>query len=116
MGTELSAALFEQADKLKAEGKIRSFGICGPAGSVGLLKGQQKIDIIQMPLCDVLSTPPSGKRSAAYGLYTEFKRTGRGATFKSFVNSLARQHTTLELILSTTSVMTLSQFAQFFHE
>src|ERR1017187_8064004 len=75
LSAETVGELAEHAERLKREGKIRSFGVCGPGSSVKSIAFEPLIDVVQTPLWDAISElRTSGKRQIAYGVYRCFQR------------------------------------------
>lgn len=117
LGSDEARKLFDQAEGLKQQGKIRSFGVAGPANSVRDLARQSAIDILQIPLGDAMSEFAERKIArVAYGVYRYFKASdaNSGIDFSSFVRDVLRQQQGLELILSSVSLKTLSSFRPLF--
>lgn len=109
--------LFEQAERLKKQGKIRSFGVAGSANSVRDLARQTAIDTLQTPLSDAVSEFAYSKKSRiAYGVYRYFKASNANSEseFSAFVRGVLRRQHGLELILSSVSPGTLSSFRPLF--
>jgi aryl-alcohol dehydrogenase-like predicted oxidoreductase len=117
LGSNEAQRLFDQAERLKQQGKIRSFGIAGPANSVRALAQQTAIDTLQIPLSDAVSELADSKKSrVAYGVYRFFKASdaNSGIDFSTFVRDILRQQYGLELILASVSLRTLSSFRSLF--
>jgi aryl-alcohol dehydrogenase-like predicted oxidoreductase len=113
LGSNEAQRLFDQAERLKQQGKIRSFGIAGPANSVRALAQQAAIDTLQIPLSDAVSELADSKKSrVAYGVYRFFKASVANSEidFSTFVRNILRQQHGLELILASVSLRTLSSF------
>ena len=117
VGSNEAQKLFEQVERLKQQGKIRSFGVAGPANSVRALARQTAIDTLQTPLSDAMSEFADSKKSrVAYGAYRYFKASdaNSGIDFSAFVRDILRRQHGLELILSSVSPRTLSSFRPLF--
>jgi hypothetical protein len=115
--SEQMCELAEHASRLKAQGKILSFGVCGPRSSVRALLDKPCIDAVQMPLWDAVDDlqGPS-KPHIAYGVYRCFRRRPATAadTFIDYVAAFRREYDGLELILSSISTKTVASFRALF--
>ena len=109
--------LFGEAERLKQQGKIRSFGVAGPARSVRDLARQTGIDTLQTPFDDAVNEfADSTKSRVAYGVYTCFRTQDvtSGIGFTAFVSAALERQNGLGLILSSRSLATLRSFRPLF--
>ena len=108
--------LHHRAQRLKDEGKIVRWGVAGPFPSLIPFEADPAIDVLQFPLRDRanVSGRPSQRR-IAYGVYRAYVECGhsRGTTFTSFVND-TRAHYGADLIVATTSPVTLATYRELF--
>jgi aryl-alcohol dehydrogenase-like predicted oxidoreductase len=114
---DLMGELIEQADRLKSQGKIRSFGVCGPPGFVEPFLGAPGLDVVQTPLWEIPDPGRvAGKQRVAYGVFRSFRnRPGRtSGAFVAYLAEYRREHLDLELIVSSTSRTTVASFGALF--
>ncbi len=117
LSSGLMCELAEHADRLKAQGKILSFGICGSTSSVRALLDQPCIEAVQMPLWDTVDEfHVRSKRHIVYGVYRCYRRRPAPAadTFIDYVAAFRREYDGLEFILSSISSKTLTTFRALF--
>lgn len=114
-GPEL-AALHEAANRLKAAGKIRRWGVAGPLASVSQLCGDTHLDVVQAPLVDfdaLTTATPRGR--IGYNCFRAYQalpldaRTG----FVAFLKERMRE-TAADLIVSTRKPETLASWQELF--
>jgi aryl-alcohol dehydrogenase-like predicted oxidoreductase len=107
--------LCARAERLRSEGKIRDFGIAGPASSIGAAASHSGIVVVQAPLGDILAAVvASSKPMIAFGVYRRFVAE-RGASFADFVRETQTRRPGLELILTSLSTAVVDSFADFHH-
>jgi hypothetical protein len=118
---ELDPDLFESlahtAEKLKRQGKIRTFGVAGSAPCVCAIARHPSMDVVQTSLLDALARiSASPERLVAYNVYRSFEkqRTDGIQSFSEFVSLQLRKQNNLEVILTSTSMRTVSNFAFLF--
>lgn len=110
--------LAECAEKLRSQGKIREFGIAGPAQGFGRAASHPAVGVVQTLLSDVLDQfLLSQKRIVAFGVYRRFvSERSVGHSFTGFVRETLSRHASLELILSSTSERTVSGYGPLLDE
>jgi aryl-alcohol dehydrogenase-like predicted oxidoreductase len=118
---ELDPDLFESlahtAETLKRQGKIRTFGVAGSAPCVYTIARHPSIDVVQTCLSDALARiEGSPQRLVAYNVYRGFERQRTDGTqsFSEFVSLQLSNQKNLEVILASTSMRTVSNFAFLF--
>jgi aryl-alcohol dehydrogenase-like predicted oxidoreductase len=114
---ELAAELTEFAERLKSQGKILSFGVCGPSDSIRRVVGATPVDIIQSPLWDLPGPSDcASERLVAYGVYRGFQRQAEPSkqVFVDYVAQLRASRPDIELILASTSRNTLAGWGKLF--
>lgn len=108
--------LHETAGRLKDQGKILRWGVCGPATSIGQFVHDPEFDIFQFPLDDIekVGMQPS-RRRIAYGLYRAYLDSpcSWDVSFPRFVSDHLKE-LSIDLIVSTTSSATLASFRECF--
>ena len=115
--SEIAIELSEFAARLKAQGKVLSFGVCGPADSVLHAISSMPMDVVQTPLWDAVSlAQPSSQRFVAYGVYRDFRRQAGALRqeFVDYVSTLQATRPNLELILASVSQKTLLRWQVLF--
>ncbi len=113
----LSDELAEAAARLESEGKILSFGVCGPLDSVRHAFGSMPMDVIQIPFWDSDKLVESAReRIVAYGVYRSFLRRADAPKqdFAAYVAALRASRPDLEFILASTSKTTLESWRVLF--
>jgi len=116
-GPELAAELTEFAERLKSQGKILSFGVCGPSDSIRLVVGAAPVDVIQTPLWDMPSLSGcANEQLVAYGVYRGFQRQAEASKqdFVDYVAQLRASRPDIELILASISKKTLAGWRKLF--
>ncbi len=109
------AELADHAERLKAQGKIVSFGVCGSGEPVRRLINEPCIEVVQRPIWEAVSEPVDSSRlGVAYGVFRGFQRDSAGRDFIVYVDALRQQLPGIELIVSTTSARTLAGFRTLF--
>lgn len=114
--SRISVELIDLAERLKVEGKIRSFGVCGTSRSIRNVLDSIPFDVVQAPIWDIADLPIEGAATVAYGAYREFsnRAPSRGRGFVDFVSSLRVERPRLEIILASTSCKTLNSWKGLF--
>jgi aryl-alcohol dehydrogenase-like predicted oxidoreductase len=113
LGGELQAELNETADRLRRQGKIRRWGVAGPAASVSPFLEDPKIEVIQAPLDDLPKLPAGSRRRLGYNAYAAFCRAGRpGDDFRGFIRAWLKEG--VDVIVSTRRLATLAGFGTLF--
>jgi|SRR5215471_10711526 len=108
--------LHQQANRLKEQGKILRFGVCGPAASIDQFVDDPAIDVFQFPLEDsdkVKVVPP--RRLIAYSVYHTYlaSASSKSTTFSMFVRERLNS-SPMDLILATTSSTKLALLRECF--
>ena len=114
LGRADAEALLERAQRLAHQGKIRAFGVAGPAGTLGSLASDSRIDIVQVPMADAAATyshEPVSRRYIAYGVFRRFRELGVRLPFGQWVSEVLSDMPRLKIILATTNRATLESFA-----
>ena len=115
--SELAAELTEFAERLKSQGKILSFGVCGPSDSIRHVAGATAVDVIQAPVWDMPSfADRTSEQLVAYGLYRGFQRQAKTSKqdFGGYVAELRSSRPDIELIVASISEETLAGWGKFF--
>lgn len=109
-------ALGDAAERLKAQGKIRRWGVAGPAHSIASMIKDRRIDVVQAPLLDFGSLGRMTKKRIAYGTYKAYQMCpeAKQAGFISFAKDRMRS-VGADLIVSTRNRQTLARFQDLFH-
>lgn len=115
--SELATELTEFAERLKSQGKILSFGVCGPSDSIRHVAGATAVDVIQAPVWDIPSfSDRTSEQLVAYGLYRGFQRQAKTSKqdFGGYVAELRSSRPDIELIVASISEETLAGWGKFF--
>jgi aryl-alcohol dehydrogenase-like predicted oxidoreductase len=113
-GAEL-AALHEMADRLKAAGKIRAWGVAGPLTSVFPLDHDPHFDVVQVPLADLDALADTPRRRIGYNCFRTYQTlpsTSR-TDFVVFLRERMRAHGA-DLIVTTRKKATLASWQELF--
>ena len=110
----LRAELNATADRLRQQGKIRRWGVAGPAASIVSLLGDPAIEVVQAPLDDLRRLAVGPRRRIAYNAYAAFRRSGSAEAddFAAFVR--ARMQEGIDVIVATRRPETLASFGALF--
>jgi aryl-alcohol dehydrogenase-like predicted oxidoreductase len=110
----LRAELNDAAERLRQQGKIRRWGVAGPANSIAPLLDDPKIEVVQTPLTDLPSLSVGSRRRIGYHAYAAYRRTvAQGdSDFAGFVRDWMSRH--VDVIVSTRRPQTLAGFAKLF--
>lgn len=115
LNVELRAELAETAERLRRQGKIRRWGIAGPAASVAPFLDDPAIEVIQAPLDDLPKLPVGLRRRIGYNAYAAFRRAARPGDedFAGFVRAWTKGQG-VDVIVSTRRPETLARFEGLF--
>ena len=114
--TYLLDEMSEVADRLKDQGKIRRWGICGSSDFIGDFINDLRLDSIQAPLLNLIKMDNSfSKRKIGYGAYKMYSLLNPNPdySFPSFVRNKIESHG-IDLIVSTKKLQTLYSFQKIF--
>src|SRR6185503_13967275 len=106
------ADLHETASRLKDQGKIIRWGVCGPPTSIGQFVRDPGFDVFQFPLDAVdevnLQSP---RRKIGYGVYRSYASSHRSiqVSFPVFVSDRMKK-LSMDLIIATNSCTNLTLF------
>jgi aryl-alcohol dehydrogenase-like predicted oxidoreductase len=106
--------LHQTASRLKEQGKILRWGVCGPATSIHQFMVDPMVDVFQFPLEDLEeSTPPEPRRRIAYGVHRSYLSSSSFHTmsFYEFV-AINMKSLPVNLIVGTTSCKKLTPFRE----
>lgn len=115
LGADLLSELGELAERLREQGKIRRWGVAGPAKSVlPQLVAFPAFDVVQAPLSDLLSLPAGAPRRIGYGAYAAYRSrsVGGAQSFEDFVKQ--HMHMGVDVIVTTRKQTRLQRFTEFF--
>lgn len=98
--------LHQQASRLKEQGKILRWGVCGPTPSIRQFTTDGRFDVFQFPLesvAEVVLCRP--RRRIGYGVYRSYlsSPSAHGVSFASFVSDCL-QKLSMDLIVASNSV------------
>jgi aryl-alcohol dehydrogenase-like predicted oxidoreductase len=107
------ADLHETASRLKDQGKIIRWGVCGPSTSIGQFVRDPEFDVFQFPLDAVdevnLQLP---RRKIGYGVYRSYvSDRSIQVSFPTFVSDRMKK-LSMDLIIATNSCATLTLFRE----
>src|SRR5262249_54091501 len=108
------ADLHETASRLKEQGKILQWGVCGPATSIGQFVHDPGFDVFQFPLGDVDQVVPhSPRRKIGYGVYRSYLSSSfsKDGSFQVFVRDRL-QKLSIDLIVATNSFVKFMSFRE----
>ncbi len=115
LGRALINELHEKANRLRDQGKIRRWGICGDTAGMGALAEDPEFDVIQFPLGSLAAIEAaSRKRRIAFGIYRRYCDTKEDGGFIAFVRSLMAADAGLDLIVSSISLPVIRSFKELF--
>jgi aryl-alcohol dehydrogenase-like predicted oxidoreductase len=109
------AALHEMADRLKAAGKIRAWGVAGPLSSVSPLCHDPHFDVVQAPLADLDALADIPRRRIGYNCFRTYQALPSPSQI-DFVAFLKERMRTLgaDLIVTTRKKATLTSWQELF--
>lgn len=109
-------ALHEMADRLKAAGKIRAWGVAGPLASMPALCHDTHFDVVQAPIADLdaLGAKISARR-IGYNCFRAYQvaQTAARTDFVAFIRERMRV-TGADLIVSTRKAANLASWRELF--
>jgi aryl-alcohol dehydrogenase-like predicted oxidoreductase len=115
LGAALRAELDDTAERLRQQGKIRRWGVAGPAASVAPLLDDPTIEVIQAPLDDLPKLSVGSRRRIGYNAYAAFRRAAHpgAGDFAGFVRAWTKEQG-VDVIVSTRRPETLARFGALF--
>lgn len=99
-------------ERLKRQGKIRSFGIAGPLVSIRQCSSLALFDVVQLPCADLneAATVLADKKVVLYGAYRAYRRSTPEYSFFEFVRAALAKRPDTSVIVASTSVETIRTF------
>lgn len=111
---EILQSLHACADRMKRDGRIRSFGVAGPAQSLRALQSLAQFDVVQTDPDSLgeLAGLEWTQATIVYGTYRAFSKAPAPGLFPTFVKELLNHNDATRVILSSTSIETTRRLGE----